>query len=181
MQVALYFVTSRTSGKSYVGITTGKVSHRWNKHVHKARSVPQYKFHHALAKYGPDDFELIELYSYPNLTDALHAEASVIANLDLTTSGYNTAANSDERGVSYGVTRSRETLARMAAAQRGKKQSAETVAKRLATRGPVRHTPDSRRKISEANKGRQFTTEHRERLSAAQRRRFGTLESTVTL
>jgi group I intron endonuclease len=87
----LYCITARSTGRFYVGITTNSVALRWKKHISDANCRPHYPFPRAIAKYGPDDFEVLELFVYPSRDEALEAESYLIAILNLTREGYNAA------------------------------------------------------------------------------------------
>lgn len=77
-KVKVYRVTSRTSGKSYIGITTEAVASRWRKHLTAAESGSRYLFHKAIRKYGPDDFEVEVLAVADGWANACDLEVSLI-------------------------------------------------------------------------------------------------------
>ncbi len=59
----------------------------------------------------------------------------------------------------------------------GRKQSAETIAKRVEKLLGHKTSEDTRKKISKANSGRKFSDEHRKKLSIARRKRITTDET----
>lgn len=83
------------------------------------------------------------------------------------------AAKRGRHGNRLGSSCSEETRALLRAANLGKKQSAETIAKRVAT-----HTGMTYRKSGKvsANRGRKFSVEHREKLASSLRGRALTKE-----
>lgn len=52
----VYKITSKTTGKSYIGITRNSVKRRWQRHIANAKAEVKYHFYHAIRKYGIDDF-----------------------------------------------------------------------------------------------------------------------------
>lgn len=154
----LYCVTNRENGKMYVGQTARSVQERWSRHVYAAASASKLKFHRAIRKYGAGNFDVVELFQYPTLEDALHAEMILVASLDLISGGYNSAP-----GGSVSPMLSPEVSARNAAARRGKKLSAEhraNMAKAHRGRPSSPHSDETRRKISLAKKGRPQSAGH---------------------
>lgn len=93
MGVRLYCVTSRTTGKIYIGITKRPLDKRWKAHVYTATRAPgKYsRLHRAIVKYGAGDFDVVELFHYSTAEGAMQAEIDLIAALDLTRVGYNVA------------------------------------------------------------------------------------------
>lgn len=54
----IYMLTSKTTGKSYIGKTEKSVDVRLSQHKYACSKGSNYHFHRALRKYGIDDFEL---------------------------------------------------------------------------------------------------------------------------
>lgn len=186
METVLYLATSRTSGKSYVGITTTALALRWQKHCAAAKSaVPRYHFHRALKRYGSADFEVVELARYTDVTSAKHAEAEIIHHLDLVTLGYNMTPGGE--GMS-GYKHTSTTRARMSEAARRRSNTTEA---RARLRAQLAATPisDTTRKLKSDNArrlwedpdraarmrvsfgGRTHTIASREKMAAAKRGR----------
>lgn len=58
----IYLATNKINGKVYVGKTKYTISKRWSQHKCEAkRLIPNVYFVRALNKYGPDNFEVIQL------------------------------------------------------------------------------------------------------------------------
>jgi hypothetical protein len=76
----------------YVGITCRTVDSRWKAHVSAARRGDGWKLAKAIRKYGPDQFDVVELFSYQTKEEAGKAEIALIAALGLTSKGYNVLA-----------------------------------------------------------------------------------------
>ena len=171
--VELYFATSRTSGKSYCGITSIGVGSRWAAHVRSA-SAPTNKFHWALSQYGSADFEVVVLFVYPTWKEACDAERSIISALALIDSGYNTMPGGDGGPTFIGRSHSLDIRAAMSAASKGRpKSSAHRVALSAAKLGkPV--LPATLAKAIAANTGarrKPFSAEWLYKLSRAAKAR----------
>lgn len=145
----LYIATSKTSGKSYVGITVQSLAQRWSGHVHDAKRLSNCKFHRALNKYGAGDFEIVELFCYGSREDAASAEIELIAALDLCDTGYNISIGGDAPSLSRPA--SEERKRKVSAALSGKKKSLE-----------------HNRKVGDALRGKPKSAAHRAALSKAQ-------------
>ena len=52
----IYRHTSKTSGKSYIGLTSKSIEERWRGHCRDAMKKQKYYFHRAIAAYGIDDW-----------------------------------------------------------------------------------------------------------------------------
>ena len=187
----IYVATSRTSGKSYVGQTTGAIQGRWKRHAH-GNSVVLVK---AVRKYGLDDFDVREVDTARNRDELNEKECAWIDRVgSMVPSGYNLREGGGGRGRF-----SEESRRKMSESHKGKRPSAETRQKmREAQRrrreleastdgGPVftessraamrnaklgtRHSEATRLKMSIGRTGRRPTMETREKLSRAARRR----------
>jgi group I intron endonuclease len=75
----VYVVIHRESRTWYVGYTRQKVSTRWKRHRHDARTGCQYRFHRALRKHGADAFDWIEYGVYPSIFEGQNAEAALVS------------------------------------------------------------------------------------------------------
>lgn len=65
----IYLLTSKTSGKSYVGQTIHTARYRWSQHVWEANNPgarQSRKLNNAILKYTPDDFDVEILWEGPN-------------------------------------------------------------------------------------------------------------------
>lgn len=121
----VYKITHIGSGKSYIGISKN-IHRRWIQHKSwvntKSRRSAIYA---AMQKYGIDAFswQVIEQCDADSLEDR---ERHWIAVFDTFKNGYNLTA-----GGEYNKEYSAETRKRMSEAQKGKKQSKETIEKRV--------------------------------------------------
>jgi group I intron endonuclease len=162
------YLHTAPSGKRYVGYSVHGVAWRWRKHVTAARFGSPLPFHRAIRKYGPASFrsELLERMSTE--AGAKHAERLWIKRLGtFGAGGYNATAGGE--GPSHampwnkGKKMSAEACARNAAAQRGRKHTAETIARMRSTRAKS----EVKARMSAAHVGKKHSAETRALMSAA--------------
>jgi group I intron endonuclease len=127
----LYRATCRVTGKVYIGQTSQLLKKRWAHHCHMAKTGKGNgcsAFHAAVAKYGPDQFDLVTLGAFKS-REALNAAeaASIAAHNSISPNGYNLKAGGKASA------HSAETRAKMSAARKkqgnfrkGVRLSAET-------------------------------------------------------
>lgn len=162
METHVYLIRCITSGSAYVGITC-RPKIRWKEHRGAAKGTKQgaFRVHRSIAKHGVDAHRFDVVETFPTRSEASEAEQWWIAYLrslgayvlNLTTGGEG------------GARLSSETCAKMSASRMGHPTSEET-----------------RRKISEAQKGRKlpahqveamknrtFSAETRAKMSAAKK------------
>lgn len=101
----IYKITNRTSGRSYVGLTSKPLARRFKEHVDEAyhgvrrhRNGTRYAIHAALIKYGVENFTIEEIHSQLSLDEGREREIYYIkkynsyasnANLPNMPRGYN--------------------------------------------------------------------------------------------
>lgn len=84
----IYKHTSKTSGKSYVGLTKNDVIYRLKQHYRKNKR-DKLHFGYALRKYGMDDFNTEILCEVETLQEAEEKEIFFIDKYDTFNNGYN--------------------------------------------------------------------------------------------
>lgn len=171
----VYKITHIGSGKSYIGISKN-IHRRWIQHKSWVNTKNRRSaIYAAMQKYGIDAFswQVIEQCDVDSLEDR---ERHWIAVFDTFKNGYNLTA-----GGEYNKEYSAETRKRMSEAQKGKKQSQETIDKRTArgenhyrfgktvseeTREKIRKSLTGRKqdpavtaKISKSNAGKKMSPE----------------------
>ena len=142
----MYLITFKTSGKSYVGITTYPVEIRWKAHSHpnNKRAIG-----HAFQKYGIADATLTILAEAATWDELCAMEIAAISKHGtMVPNGYNTAAGG--RGSLGRVATAKERSARSALAKQ--------------TFG----TPEGRARQSEKLKLHWATSEYRNKMKIAQ-------------
>ena len=96
----IYMHTCRSNGKSYIGITSRSMDHRWKGHIRRAKKGSEYVFHCAIRKYGYDVWDHKVLETAFDLESAKNAERRLILEhktciLDENSDGYNMTRGGD--------------------------------------------------------------------------------------
>jgi group I intron endonuclease len=185
-----YKITCAVNGKIYIGITKRPLADRWQDHSEYAlpHNHRRSRFACAIRKHGIENFSIEAIAETRTIEDLPIVEQILIAQYDSFRAGYNSTVGGDGP---KGMTHSTESREKLRIANTGKKQSEETIAKRvLKLRGkklPPR-SKESRQKHSEymlANPilwtderrelmrvkfvGRVFTPEWKAKISAAKK------------
>lgn len=126
----VYVISCSVTGKRYVGKSCMPAK-RWTAHQAQSRSGNQAPLYRAMRRYGADAFEFEVVEQCASEAESYDREAAWIAKLDSTVRGNGYNQTSGGEGLSGCLPESRE---RMAAAKRGRPQTPESIAKRLATR-----------------------------------------------
>jgi group I intron endonuclease len=167
----IYKITS-PSGKIYVGQTKDPETRKKFYRLHHCKK--QTKLYHSILKYGWDAhrFEIIETIPFDK-----HRLNVLEENYIREYKAFNNDAGLNLTGGGYSGRLSKESLLKIANAMRGrkiseatreklreanlgKKQSAETIAKRVLLIRGMKRRPESCKKISEARKGMKFSESH---------------------
>ncbi len=141
----IYLITNNVNGKRYVGLTSRSVSERWAEHLEEARgSRSQRALTLAIRKYGVPAFTIEQIAEADDWDSLCVAEVDLIESLGTKAPlGYNmTDGGEGCRGLCD------EALGRMREKCR-----------------KLRHTTESRQKISEAGTGRIVSDETKARIS----------------
>lgn len=194
----IYKATSRTSGKSYIGMTAGNLEHRKYKHENAAINGSTCHFGRALRLYGFNDFDWAALDTAETQKELARLEIMWIKSENSYTDGYNsTLGGEGNRGPHSAETKkkiseaatgrvcSEETKRKISLAmkgKKGKKRSEEARRKAsLAQKGrPVsaavvqarvgkKRSEETKRKMSLAHKGKRKSEETKRRMSLARR------------
>jgi group I intron endonuclease len=147
-----YLVTCETTGKRYIGITSGDVARRWKDHIYysRRRRSRASALSDAIRKYGPEVFSVLEVCAARSLQDAVAVERILIQQFGtFAPVGYNLTLGGEGR---FGYRPSPESVEQSAAKHRGRPCHPNT---RLAGR--------------RTHLGKQKTLPHRERIAAAKR------------
>lgn len=149
---------------------------RWRRHVRRALSGSTLRFHLAIAKYGPDEFIVEELFCYSTRDAAVAAEIDLIGWLELQgPAGYNASPGGDLNPML-----SPGAQAKQAAAIRGRPLSSEHRAKIGDGLRGSKRTPEQCARLSAALTGRKrapFSAEWCARLSESKRGKVRTDEA----
>lgn len=126
----IYKITHRETGKAYIGVTTYTVKYRWESHIRSVRreSVKsKTAITAAIAKYGPDAFDVVHTASALSKEDMLATERYLIVQ------------EQTKAPLGYNLTDGGDRLANPAAEVRAKLA--------LAAAGVI-HSPETRAKMS---------------------------------
>ncbi len=113
----VYLATNLANGKTYVGVTKRSLTTRWSAHLWTAVNKAKTYFHRAIAKYGPESFKVEPIASCLSVESAVATERLLIQQWR---PDYN-QTNGGEFTV--GKHASKEAIARIAAANRGKRRT----------------------------------------------------------
>jgi len=120
--IIVYMHTNKTTGCCYIGTTIKTVGWRFKKHVWEAYAYKRKrsKFHRAIRKYGPSDWDSVELYRCTSAEAGYDAEVSLIRDYNTFHEGYNTTPGGDAGPIMtgtenpmWGKSRPRELIAKM--------------------------------------------------------------------
>ena len=113
MIFSVYRLTCKTSGKSYIGLTNKSADRRWMEHVAAARRGVNFNIHHAIRKYGEDNWTVETVDQFPDKKLAADLERKLIREENTIQNGYNMTAGGD--GL-LGLRRTPEWCAKIAVA-----------------------------------------------------------------
>ena len=156
----IYIITNKLNNKSYIGQTIN-IKNRFNQHIALAKRKKGYKIHHAILKYGEENFEFsilmsiiaIDIDTLNDLLDA--AEIYYIKKYNSVNNGYNILNGGN--GV-YNRNMPQEIRDRISKARKGVKLSEEH--KRKINPKGRKLSEEARKRLSEARKGKKFSPEH---------------------
>jgi group I intron endonuclease len=158
----IYVHTNVLNGKSYVGQTTAGVSKRWQEHVRHSRLPKRadfrFPFARAIRKYGPEVFESQVLSVAHTKAELDNLEKVWIILLQTRgEKGYNLGAGGEGNPGLKHTAASKEKISKNRTGKAlGNRNAAGTI-----------QTLEMRKRKSEANLGRKFSTEHNEKIRIA--------------
>lgn len=145
---SIYMIVNKINNKKYIGQTCKSVTRRFNEHLRAAIHNTHRYLYHAINKYGPENFEIIELEKDIPIELLDEKEQYYINKYNTYNDGYNlTLGGNGVRGWHH----SDET----------KKQ----ISKSVHSKFDIIFTEDRAKKISKALKGRPKSLEHRKHIS----------------
>lgn len=193
----IYKITNLRNGKMYVGQTTQQPpERRWSQHQEGSRKNNKMAICRAIKKHGVNNFKFEVIAKCYTLDELNTQEIHYIAtNNTLMPKGYNASKGgdnyekspetckkiSDANKISQkGRIITKEAREKLRACNLGKKQSAETIAKKSAARKGVpwserkrqsmagyNHSEETKQKMSTKQKGRQFSNETKQKMREA--------------
>lgn len=132
----------------------------------------QPKLHHAILKYGWDNFqkEIIDCYHGDDVKSGLDAlETYYITKFDCVKSGYNCQPIG---GSALGIKRSAETKAKMSSALKGKKRPADDIARMIARQTGIKQSEVTKAKRSASLLGRPRSQAAKDAISNGHKKRL---------
>ena len=150
----VYQHKNKINGKIYIGITSRKPEERWGSDGRNYKTSPH--FYSAIQKYGWDNFEHNILFTNLSKEQACEKEQELIKYY-----------NSMDREFGYNSTSGGEFFVM-------NKETKEKISNAMiGNKNGLGHacSEKKKRKISEAQKGRQFTEEHKQKLSDSAKNR----------
>lgn len=147
---SVYVHTNLTNNKKYFGITSRQPEERWGKDGCNYRQTPH--FWSAICKYGWDSFSHIILLTNLTREEACNAERALIKEYQTQDNkyGYNILDGGEVTTIPESVR---------------KKMSVSMIGNKNGFGKPC--SEEKKKKIGDAQRGRKFTTEHRNRISLA--------------
>lgn len=181
MTCGVYKIANKIDGKVYIGSSV-EISRRWRVHKNQLRRNEHHsaKLQRAWLKHGEDAFEFSTLLICERAMTIVY-EARAIAAYDAVSSGYN--CSPDAGPYSLGHACSDDTRAKIGAANRGKHRSEIALARLKTARAGkkpalgMRHTQESKNRMSAARRGKRLSPERAEALRLT---RVGTTHSAET-
>jgi group I intron endonuclease len=161
--ICIYLITNKVNGKRYVGQTSKTIEERFKKHIYDSfNGKRQQALHHAIRKYGSENFEIKIVARCNSFEESNHREALCVKLYrTMSPNGYNLMEGGSNSK------KSEESKKKMSEAQSGEKHWA--FGKRgLECHLTGRKLPEStKRKISEGGKGLKRTDETKQNISNA--------------
>ena len=150
----VYQHKNKINGKRYFGITSRKPEERWGCNGRNYKSSPH--FYSAIQKYGWDNFEHLILFEELTKEEACSKEKELIKQYDATNRdlGYNSTTGGET------FTMSEESKLKMSKSMMGNKNGLGKPC-----------SFEKAKKISDAQKGRKLTEEHKQKLSNSAKQR----------
>lgn len=171
----LYRITNKINGKIYIGQTV-QPDKRWNQHCRDAKN-PTMVIHHAINKYGKENFEFEVIAGCRNWEDANESETLFVKEYNsLVPNGYNVALGGYNAPKSEiwkeAIRKWRNSLSEEEKTEINQKQSKATI-QQIAEKGHpalgTKRTPEQVQKLIEARKNNpvEYTEEVRRHMSEA--------------
>lgn len=174
-----YIISCLANGRNYIGITSRGLGRRWAEHLYDARKRgTKMTISRAIAKHGPENFQIEAICSARTWADICAVEAILIEQYATHGGGgYNRSRGGEGP---FGVKRAAESIERSAAKHRGKPCHANTRAAATKTHLGKPKSADHCARISAARKGkpRSEATKEKLRASWASRRAAGEFKTT---
>jgi group I intron endonuclease len=168
----IYLITNNINGKQYVGQTSQSFDKRWKRHLKPFRHRRNSYLYNAICKYGVNNFSKDILVEVSTKQEMDFYEIALIRALDLRNPdvGYNLT---DGGGGMLGFKLSKATKRRMSKHVKSDEHRKNLSISKMGNtaRLGMKHSEETKRKMSAAAMGRKFSKEHKHNLSLAHQRR----------
>lgn len=153
-EYTVYIHTNQLNNKVYIGITKQTPIRRWGKNGSNYKSTPH--FYSAIIKYGWDNFKHEILFTKLTKSEACKQERYLIKKYksNIHEFGYNITEGGDVPSMSTDIRK------KLSQRLKGNKNCLGRIL-----------SEETRRKISDAQRGRKFSAEHRRHISEAKKAR----------
>lgn len=157
----IYLATNKLNDKVYVGQTIKSLQNRINRHLYRTiKTNSKLSFHCALRKYGIENFEFHILENCNSIEMLNEREKFYIKEYNSFKKKY--GYNSTTGGNNFFL--SEDAKRKIAIKAIGRKQSKETIEKRVSKLRGKKHSDETLRKMSLSKLGKKFSTEHRKNI-----------------
>jgi len=161
----VYSIRNKKNGQYYIGITSMSLERRMKGHLDDVRRGSKCAVHNAIRKHGIASFEVSLVDdSAKNWKELCEKEKLFIQSYDSYTNGYNATLGGDGK---FGCSPSKETREKISVSMKGKnryKRTKEHREKLAAAMTGRKHSEDTKRKISDSNKGKKLSLERIEQM-----------------
>lgn len=100
---SIYLIENLINHKCYIGMTSKKIDTRFKQHVRKSKNTKGFAIHHAIRKYGKDNFDIVTLDVAPDYGSACELEKLWISKFDTFKDiGYNELEGGNAGGAEEG-------------------------------------------------------------------------------
>lgn len=171
-KMIVYLVTNNIDGKKYVGQTSQSLKRRWARHQQPFNHRRNSYLYNAICKHGIENFSIEILVQVSTKEEMDYYEIGMIKALDLRNpdKGYNLT---DGGGGMLGFNLSEETRLKMSRHVKSEEHCKKISESKMGNQARLgmKHTEETKKRMSEVAKGRKFSPEHIRNLSLAQQRR----------
>lgn len=165
--MVVYLITNLINGKRYVGQTVQGIKKRFQHHCWSSTVKTRMPIAMAIAKYGKKNFTIEILCNCSSQEELDRMEIQYAKELNtFSPNGYNLRAG---KGTGFLSQEARDRISRR---MKGRRPTVETIAKLSASHMGIRMTNETKRKLSDANKGKPGTPYCYQRASEASAKTF---------
>lgn len=178
MRTGIIYKATFPSGKVYIGQTIRSLNKRINKHNSAALNKKSKEYNYAIArairKYGKENVIWDILYNNVLYKDLNKLEIKTISNHNSFENGYNLTTGGNSNFIC-----SPKTIEKISKAVKGRKHSEES--KRKMSEAQKNRSDETRRKISEGQKGRKHSEKSKKKMSESSKNKCHSEETKLKI